>query len=207
MGVAQDERKLLCQLFEQVGPDQPTLCGQWLTRDLAAHLVVRERRSDAAGGIVFKPLAGYLQRVQDRYAAKPFAELIDLIRTGPPLLSPYALPGVDEMVNVAEFFVHHEDVRRAQSGWTPRDPDPVRDAGVWHATKRTAKMMFRRSPVGVTLRAGDREVVAKRGPNTVSILGEPGDLLLYAFGRDQVKVSFDGEQSSIGVVQGLSRGL
>ena len=36
----------LCDLFEEVGPDAPTLCGDWTTRDLAAHLVMRERRPD-----------------------------------------------------------------------------------------------------------------------------------------------------------------
>ena len=61
---AQSERRLLCDLFAEVGPDAPTLCGDWSTRDLAAHLVMRERRPDGAVGIVFPPAAGYADRVQ-----------------------------------------------------------------------------------------------------------------------------------------------
>ncbi len=47
---AKRERLLLADLLETAGPDAPTLCEGWRTRDLAAHVVVRERRPDAAGG-------------------------------------------------------------------------------------------------------------------------------------------------------------
>ncbi|WP_086830202.1 TIGR03085 family metal-binding protein, partial [Allokutzneria sp. NRRL B-24872] len=123
MGLARDERSALSELFEKVGPDAPTLCGDWLTRDLAAHLVIRERRPDAAAGILVSALAGYTERVQKSYAAKPWRELVELVRTGPPTLSPFSLPGVDESANGAEFFVHHEDVRRGVPGWEPRPAD------------------------------------------------------------------------------------
>jgi uncharacterized protein (TIGR03085 family) len=207
MGVARDERNVLCDLFLELGPDEPTLCDGWLTRDLAAHLVVRERRPDAAAGILIKPLAGYTRRVQDSYAAKPWPELVELVRTGPPVYWPTAISAVDEAVNTAEFFVHHEDARRGQPGWEPRPPNAKRDAALWAVLSRTGRMLLRRSPVGVALRHGDNEVAAKRGPNTVIISGEPGELLLFVFGRDAVRVEFDGEQSAIGVVQGLTRGL
>jgi uncharacterized protein (TIGR03085 family) len=218
MGVAKDERSALCDLFDQLGPAEPTLCEGWLTRDLAAHLVVRERRPAAAAGILIKPLAGYTKRVQDTYAAKPWPELVELVRSGPPAYWPTAIGAVDDAVNTAEFFVHHEDARRGQSGWEPRPPEATRDAALWTTLSRAGRMLLRRSPVGVVLRREtclsgsshqDRgaDVTAKRGPNTVIISGEPGELLLFAFGRDAVRVDFDGEQSSIGVVQGLTRGL
>ena len=207
MGVAKDERSALCDLFTELGPDQPTLCDGWQTRDLAAHLVLRERRPDAASGIMIKPLAGHTQRVQDAYAARPWPELVELVRSGPPVWWPTAIGAVDEAVNATEFFVHHEDVRRGQPGWEPRPPDAKRDTAMWTAVSRAGRMLLRRSPVGVALRSGDREVTAKRGPNTVIISGEPGELLLFAFGRDAARVEFDGEQSSIGVVRGLTRGL
>jgi uncharacterized protein (TIGR03085 family) len=209
MAVSTDERAAVCDLFDKLGPDEPTLCTGWLTRDLAAHLVVRERRPDAAAGILLTPLAGYTKRVQDGYAAKPWAELVDLVRTGPPAYSPTRIPTIDRLVNSVELYVHHEDVRRAQPNWRPRDPDPQRDAVIWAGVSRAARLTLRRSPVGLVLqnRADDREVVVKRGPNTVIITGEPGELLLFAFGRDAVHVDFDGEQSSIAVVRGLKRSL
>ncbi|MFB9908214.1 TIGR03085 family metal-binding protein [Allokutzneria oryzae] len=208
MGFARDERRALSDLFEEVGPDAPTLCEGWLTKDLAAHLVVRERRPDAALGILVAPLAAYTERVQNGYAAKPWRELVHLVRSGPPTLSPYSLPGVDEAANGVEYFVHHEDVRRAQPGWQPRPADAKRDAAVWKGVTRVARLNYRRSPVGIELRRPDGEsITAKRGPNTVTLTGEPAELLLHAFGRDAVRVHAEGEQRAIAVVNGLTRGI
>ena len=208
MAVSTDERAAICALFEELGPDEPTLCEGWRTRDMAAHLVVRERRPDAAAGILLAPLAGYTKRVQDGYAAKPWAELVELVRSGPPALSPTRIPALDKAVNSVEMYVHHEDVRRAQPDWKPRDPDPERDAVTWAGVTRAGRMTLRRSPVGLVLRRPDgKEAVVKRGPNTVILVGEPGELLLFALGRDAVHVDFEGEQASIAVVRGLTRSL
>jgi uncharacterized protein (TIGR03085 family) len=108
-----DERRALCALLDKTGPDAPTLCEGWTTGDLAAHLVLRERRPDAAAGVAGGPLAGYTARVQQRLKDRiPFADLVRMIRSGPPRLSVMALPGVDERANSVEYFVHHEDIRR-----------------------------------------------------------------------------------------------
>ncbi|HWM03439.1 MAG TPA: TIGR03085 family metal-binding protein [Actinophytocola sp.] len=208
MAVSTDERAAICDLLTELGPDQPTLCEGWQTRDLAAHLAVREHRPDAAPGIVLAPFAGYTKRVQDGYARRPWPELVALVRGGPPALWPTRIPAVDKLVNSVEFYVHHEDIRRGQPGWQPRDPDRRRDAAMWAGLSRAARLTLRKSPVGLVLRRPDgAEVVAKRGPDTVFVTGEPGELLLFAFGRDAVRLDFEGEQSSIAVVKGLSRGL
>jgi uncharacterized protein (TIGR03085 family) len=206
MGVAADERAALCDLFDQLGPTAPTLCGGWQSRDLAAHLALRDRRPDAAPGILIKPLAGYTARVQGELAKKPWDDLVRLVRTGPPNWSPFNLPGLAEIVNGPEYYVHHEDLRRGQPGWEPRPPSPSRDTMLWSALGRVGRLGFRRSPVGVVLRRPDgAEVTAKRGPTMVAVIGEPGELLLYAFGRTEVNVTYDGDQHAIGVVQGLNR--
>lgn len=206
MGVAADERRALSDLFEQLGPDVPTLCGGWQSRDLAAHLALRDRRPDAASGILIKALAGYTERVQGEFAAKPWDELVGLVRTGPPGWSPFAIPALGELVNGPEYFIHHEDLRRGQPDWEPRPPDPTRDATTWSAVGRVGRMAYRRSPVGVVLRRPDgAEVTVKRGPTTVAVIGEPGELLLHTFGRTEVQVSYEGDQHAIGIVQGLDR--
>src|SRR5437667_638875 len=46
------ERQQLCDLFVELGPDAPTLLEPWSTRDLAAHLVLREHDHLAAPGLV-----------------------------------------------------------------------------------------------------------------------------------------------------------
>src|SRR5947208_3368139 len=185
--LAHEERNELCDLMLETGPDAPTLCEGWTTRDLAAHLVLREHRLDAAPGILLPALAGYTQKVQDRYAAKPWASLVQQVRNGPSKFWPTAIGPLDELTNAAEFLVHHEDVRRAQPDWTPRPADPTRDAAAWRSATQSAKLNLRKSPVGVTLRTRDgREATVKTGPDPVTIVGEPVDLLLFVFGRDAV---------------------
>ncbi|QUH00929.1 TIGR03085 family protein [Saccharopolyspora erythraea] len=208
MGVASDERQQLCELFDRVGPDAPTLCEGWTTRDLAVHLVVRERRPDALAGKLLQRLADRGERIESEIGDRPWPELVDMVRQGPPKWNPLGLSAVDETVNSAEFYVHHEDVRRAQPGWEPRPSDPARDEALWKALSRTAKVFYGRSPVGVVLRRPDgTEIAARRGPRTVRINGETGELLLHAFGRKQVRVTFDGNEADVLAVEDLRRSL
>ncbi|MGK5545221.1 TIGR03085 family metal-binding protein [Streptomyces sp. URMC 127] len=206
---AQRERLLLADLLESAGPNAPTLCGGWRTRDLAAHVVVRERRSDAAAGIVFKPLAARLERVQAEFAAKPYEELIQLIRTGPPRLSPYALKQIDEAANTVEFYVHAEDVRRAQEDWAPREVDPVFADALWTRLERVARMLGRRSPAGLVLRRPDgRTAVARRGAPVVTVTGEPGELTLFAFGRQAAaRVELEGDKDAVAKLEAAQLGI
>ncbi|MEU7639359.1 MULTISPECIES: TIGR03085 family metal-binding protein [unclassified Streptomyces] len=196
---AKRERLLLADLLESAGPEAPTLCDDWTTRDLAAHVVVRERRADASAGIVVKPLAARLSRVQAEFAAKPYEELINLIRTGPPKMSPFALKQIDEASNTVEFYVHAEDVRRAQPDWAPRVLDPVFEDALWTRLERAARVLGRKAPVGVVLRRPDGQTaVAHRGTPVVTVTGEPGELTLFAFGRmEAAKVELDGEKDAV----------
>jgi uncharacterized protein (TIGR03085 family) len=196
---AQRERLLLADLLENVGPDAPTLCEGWKARDLAAHLVVRERRGDAAAGVVIPKLAARGDRIRGEFAAKPFAELVQLIRTGPPKLSPFALKQVDEAANTVEFYIHGEDVRRAQPDWQPRSLDPVFADSLWARLERAARVFGRRSPVGLVLRRPDgRTVVAHKGTPVVTVTGEPGELLLYVSGRQaHARVEVEGEAYAV----------
>lgn len=196
---AKRERLLLADLLEAAGPDAPTLCEGWRTRDLAAHVVVRERRPDAAAGSLVPALKDRQDRVQAEFADKPYDELIRLIRTGPPKFSPFAIKQVDEGANVVEFYVHAEDVRRAQPHWSARELDPVFSDALWSRLERTARLLGRKAPVGLVLRRPDGQtVVAHKGAPVVTASGEPGELTMYLYGRqDSAKVALDGEPQAI----------
>ncbi|EGX59910.1 hypothetical protein SZN_10233 [Streptomyces zinciresistens K42] len=196
---AKRERLLLADLLEAEGPEAPTLCEGWTTRDLAAHVVVRERRPDAAAGMLVKPLASRLDRAMEEFAAKPYEELIQLIRTGPPRFSPFQLKQVDEASNTIEFYVHTEDVRRARPDWSPRELDPVFQDALWSRLERAARLMGRGSPTGVVLRRPDGQtVVAHRGAPVVTVTGDPSELLLFTYGRqDAAKVVLEGDENAI----------
>ncbi|MGW7054038.1 TIGR03085 family metal-binding protein [Streptomyces sp. NPDC054887] len=206
---AKRERLLLADLLEAAGPGAPTLCDGWTTRDLAAHLVVRERRADAAGGIVLAALKSRLDRVQAEFAEKPYEELIQLIRTGPPRMSPYALKQLDEAANTVEFYVHAEDVRRAQPDWTPRELDAVFSNALWSRVEKAARVLGRKAPVGVVLRRPDGQTaVARRGTPVVTVTGEPGELVLFAFGRQEAaQVELEGDKDAIERLRAAKLGI
>ncbi|MDQ0990335.1 TIGR03085 family metal-binding protein [Streptomyces sp. V3I7] len=196
---AKRERLLLADLLETAGPDAPTLCEGWQARDLAAHVVVRERRPDAAAGAMIKQLASRLGTVTEEYAARPYEELLRLIRTGPPRFSPFQLKQLDEAANTVEFFVHAEDVRRAQEGWSPRELDPVFQDALWSQLERSSRLVGRRAPTGLVLRRPDgRTTVAHRGTPVVTVTGEPSELLLFVYGRQNAAhVALEGDPDAI----------
>src|SRR5437764_15258190 len=102
--LAESERARLADELVAAGPDAPTLCAGLTARDLAAHVVLRERRPDAAPGIVFGLLSGHTRAVQDSLARLPWPKLVGKVRSRSPLLvGPF-----DDLVNTTEFFVHAE---------------------------------------------------------------------------------------------------
>ncbi|NUK05237.1 TIGR03085 family protein [Streptomyces lunaelactis] len=196
---AKRERLLLADLLEAAGSDAPTLCEGWTTRELAAHVVMRERRMDAAAGVLLGALRERMERVQAEFAAKPYEELIQLIRTGPPRMSPYGIKQIDEAANTVEFFVHAEDVRRAQPDWTPRELDQVFENALWSRLEKASRLLGRRAPVGLVLRRADGQTaVAHRGTPVVTVSGEPGELTIFMFGRqDAAQVDLEGDKDAI----------
>ncbi|MDQ1643323.1 MAG: hypothetical protein QOJ90_2674 [Actinomycetota bacterium] len=178
------ERAALADLLDELGPDEPTLAEGWTTRDLAAHLVIRERRPDASAGIAVPFLAPYTRGVQAAAAKRPFEDLVAEVRSGPPAWSLFALPRMDRLLNTTEYFVHHEDVRRAQPGWAPRDLSDRASATLWKAATGRARLAFRGVGCGVVLsRPGADSVTVTSGEPTAVLTGEPQELLLYVFGR------------------------
>lgn len=204
--LARTERLALADLLDEIGPDAPTLCGDWTTRDLAAHLVVRERRPDATPGIAVKALSGWTEQVQESYAERPYDELVELVRTGPGRLSPFALPGADKLLNTSEYAVHHEDVRRAQRGWTPRDlPVRVQDS-LWKVVTSRAPLSLRGVGATVELRRSDKPRAQPSrhgsGSSTVTLTGAPMELLLYLFGRrEHAQVVVSGDADAIAALE------
>lgn len=196
--MAVSEREALCDLFLQVGPDAPTLCEGWDARDLAAHLVVREGRPDAALGIVVKPLAGWTERVQAGATHEDWDELVAKVRRGARWW-PSRIGSVDAALNGLEYFVHHEDVRRAQPQWQPRDLDPAVQEALWAAVVRRSSLYLRRSPVGVVLANRDgRRVVAKDAEPSVTVTGAPAELVLLMHGRlDHAAVDITGDPDAV----------
>lgn len=207
------ERVQLCARMEELGPDAPTLCDGWTTFDLAAHLVVRERSVLGAPGVVLAkgPFPGFTASAMAREKRRGYGAVLQRVRTGPPL-GPYAVPALREVANLAEYYVHHEDVRRANAMTEPRSGiDDVHER-LWSILRRLAKVLFRAVPGehGVTLvTPGHAPLVLRDRPaSSVRILGEPGELLLYGYGRTgAAHVVLEGDDAAVDAVREAPVGL
>jgi uncharacterized protein (TIGR03085 family) len=180
------ERAALCDLFLDLGPEAPTLCEGWDTLDLAAHLHIRENDPLRAGPVIFggDRFPGFAARVTDRAKARGLEALVADLRNGPPKV-PWQLPGLRGPLNLVEWFVHHEDVRRA-NGQGPRPEDPERDAALWAQLHRMVKPMLFLKARGQDVEIvspGHGSVPGRGGASQVRLVGTPPELVLYLYGR------------------------
>lgn len=197
MTFSQKERERLGALLLKVGPDAPTLNDGWLTRDLAAHLFIRERKFWKAGGMFVGALEGILDAEMEKQKARPYEEVVREWAGGPPVwVKPF-----DSKINTAEHFIHHEDVRRGGGEIVPREFSKRVNEELLKWAERFGKLALKGSPVPAILTppnlppvtVGDSAGVAERGDDVVRVTGEPGELLLWVSGRtDSAKVDLSG---------------
>jgi len=175
---AQQERTLLCDLLDELGPGAPTLCEGWVTADLAAHLVVRERRPDSGPGLVWPPLADYTDKVRRAVRDRtPWTDLVDKVRSGPPaLLRPF-----DGPMNTVEYFIHAEDVRRAQPGWEPRPLSPELADALW--ARVGAGGMAKKVAATIRITSPGRAAKEQGAGPLLVVDGDPGELTVFGSGR------------------------
>jgi uncharacterized protein (TIGR03085 family) len=202
-GLAQQERNTLCDLFVDSGSDAPTLCEGWVTADLAAHLVVRERRPDSGPGLVWPPLAGYTDKVRRAVRDRtPWEKLVEKVRDGPPwLLRPF-----DEPMNTVEFFIHVEDVRRAQEGWEPRPISPGLADALWARVGPGG--MAKNVPATIVITSPGRADKERGTGPRLTLAGDPGELTMFGAGRQgAARVEISGHAELIAQLRSASLGV
>ena len=206
------ERLALCELFDELGADVPTLLNGWTAKDLAAHIVLRERDLIAGPCLV---LPGQFQQFAERRRARlaertTFEWLVARIRSGPPL-GFFRVGWVRSVPNLNEFYVHHEDLRRA-NGLGPRDTlPPALEAALWRNVRQGSRYLSRRlRESGLELAwAGTSEAMTVREAEpTARLSGPPGELLLYIFGRKEVAhVEVTGPAEAVAAVRRTHFGM
>lgn len=208
------ERAELSDLFLEVGPDAPTLSGDWTTADLATHLVVRERKPLAMPGIL---VGGRFEATTEKVMAAElerhgYEGVVERVRSGPPP-GPTALRPVGRLINTIEFVVHHEDVRRPD-GRGPRPAETTLQGAVWGLLVRGARLITAPGHLGAAgltlVRPGADPVVAHRqgDDGTATLSGDPVELLLYLYGRkDAAEVELTGDADAVAAVQAASFGI
>ena len=189
------ERLALCDLLLELGPDAPTLCEGWTTIDLAAHLVLRE------------PFRRWSDAQRDAEKAKGHPALVARLRAGAPLI-PWRLPRIREVFNGLEYFIHHEDVRRA-NGREPRAPIADLEALAWRMTGFSARRLARRTrPYGVELVRPDGERRRYGSGDMATLSGPATELILYLGGRRATaRVTLGGAADAVAAVRGTTMTL
>lgn len=212
--LAAHERSALCAAALQHGPEAPTLCGDWDVRDLVVHLLVREGHPVASAGIFASPLAGVRRKVEASLRESDFTHLVATLRHGPPLLSPFSVPKLGGIANIAEFFVHHEDIRRAQPDWSPRAQTPRTEDTLWRMLTLLGRATSLQAPTGVVMRRSDVEGSVSRlrkapsGAGDVEVSGPPSELMLFAYGRQEHSlVELDGDSADMDALHAASLGI
>lgn len=197
---ADEQRAELAALLERVGPQAPTLAGEWTTHDLAAHLWVRENDPLSLPGIAVEAFstltAGRMSRARQKYS---YAELVRRFRC------PRIWTRAMAVANGAEFFLHRIDVLRADPAldWTP--PGPSGQDALWRLVKLVS-LRLRRSGLGIVIERDDTGAThrVRPGSETVTILGRPSELLIYLSGRGHLaQVEFIGAPAQVEKVRAL----
>lgn len=182
------ERHALVATFREVGPDAPTLCEGWRSRDLLAHVELREKA----------PWVAALDaRSTPRPGAEPRQSAVALEASTPggyeALLANFAqgvglrpLRRLGDRANLVEYVVHHEDLRRAGEGpVAARSLPSAMEQALAGQLRTMARLVTRRSPIGVVLvdTTTGRRAVVRRGADSVAISGAPVELALAVTGR------------------------
>ncbi len=178
----------MCDLLDELGPDAPTLCEGWTTADLAAHLVLREH---------FRRWTAQRKAAEK---AKGYSSLVSRVRSGAPL--PWRIPGLRTMVNGLEYFIHHEDARRA-NGRPPRLDIPDIEDLSWRMTGFVGRRLARKvRPYALELVSPDGRKRAFGAGDVATLNGRPSELVLYLSGRrSAADVSLSGSADAVDAVR------
>ncbi len=202
---ARRERLALCDTALREGPDAPTLCEPWDVEALVCHLLVRERNPVAAAGIAISPLGGLTEHAMQRLARTDFGVLVERLRS--PWAVPFAIPGVEHVWNTLEFFVHHEDIRRAQPEWAARPLPGADEQTLWSYLKIAGRGLARPAGVPVRLEWDTHSATLRGGGDPVVLRGLPSELALVLQGRARVaEVEYDGPADALAKLRAADLG-
>lgn len=196
----------LVDALTELGPDAPTLCEGWTTKDMAAHVYVREHRPDAALGVLpLGPLSAYTDRVMaSTLRVHGYDEILRRLRTPAPLVR---LTRTEDAINTVEFFVHTEDVRRPNH-LPARDMPEEFERKIWSRLSKQARMSFRRAKVRVRLVPTVGTPVEFGSGELVEVHGRPSEILLLAYNRKlDAKVDLQGSTAAVEALQSARLGL
>ena len=177
------QRDRCCAVLASVPPDAPTLCAGWTAFDLAAHLDALCRDPLSWPGIAVRWLAPVTQRRAARLQHRlGYPALVERLQTRSAVIPVFGLdPWQGWGHHLGEWFVHTEDVRRANH-LPAAEPDAALSEALWLRVQVAARILHRRDRDGLVLRHSDgRSAVVVDGPAPVVVTGEPAELMVWVY--------------------------
>ena len=108
-----------------------------------------------------------------------------------------------------EYFVHHEDIRRAQERWLPRELTDDEQRQIWAMVGHAGRGLVRPAGVPVELRwpgasrdGGDRTKTLRSGEGAAVVSGQPAEVAMFLFGRARHHgLAYDGPPHAVRALQ------
>lgn len=188
---ASEQRKALVSALRTVGPEASTLCEGWAAEDMALHIVMRDSRPDLLVGQGLPIVGARARKAIESLKAEGYEYLVDRASIGPPSYFPQSFAPVNDAMNSAEFYIHTEDVLRAQPDFDLSQRRAVSEdlrRRLWKqasvsffpmaARKQKRRISFFSPGYGATT----------RGPASAPLMmvhGAPEELILWAAGRKE----------------------
>ena len=183
------------------GPNEPTLVDQWQTQHLAASVYLRENPHQVTARVSGPSTAAMNTAIEklaeESSSRKAFYSLVRKIGDGAEPAPSGKRPSLFKRVRnsmkqrrhdadslLLEFFVHTEDIRRAQSRWAPRKLSDTYAGALFEQLREQARKYYGNAKTGyVLVRTNGERIVAKRGTTLTYVTGPAGELVLHALGR------------------------
>lgn len=198
--IAASRAALVAALYA-AGPNEPTLVDDWQTQHLAASVFLRENPHHVTargfGAHAFGLNAAIEKLGEESSARKAFYNLVRTIADGPEDPPAQARRSILSRLRrtilerrketespLLEFFVHTEDIRRAQARWAPRKLTDAYANELFEQLRKQARQHYAQARTGyVLIRTNGERIEAKRGTTLTYVTGPAGELVLHALGR------------------------
>ena len=177
-----------CDAFDHVSADAPTLCAGWSAHDLAIHLWTLQHDPLGWPGIAIPALAPTAKRRADRIRHRwSYAELVARLRANPGTIACMPLDRFEDHRHaLGEYFVHTQDIVRA-NGVDQEQPDSPLEDALWLRVQVAARQLHRRRTPGLVLETtGGRSAHVTGGATKTVVSGAPSELLCWVYGREAV---------------------
>lgn len=178
-------KESLCQALAMVPAQAPTLCEGWSAHDLAVHLWILKHDPLGWPGVVHPRLdAGRTAHWKRRWR---YPELVGRLRNDEGGIR--AIPfdaREDHRHALGEYFIHDEDVRRANQLPRQHYSTELQEA-LWLRAQRAGRQLHALGGRSILLQRPDgARAQISGGGQRVRVTGEPTELLLWVYGRHDV---------------------